>query len=82
MNKSHMLLSPDSCLNKSRSDEPLFVLCARDFCAPQTIRHWATMNDGIQPAKKIKNALGIADEMERWRNEQMQPCAIQKELPT
>ena len=77
MNKSRLLLSPNSCLNKSRNDEPLFVLCARDPSAGQTIRHWVAMNESVQPPGKLQEALRCADEMETWHSKNVpgQVCA-------
>jgi hypothetical protein len=40
MIKVQELNSPDSCLNKSRDDEMLFVLRAHDEMAPLVIEHW------------------------------------------
>jgi hypothetical protein len=40
MLKSKELSDPQSCLNKARPDERLFVLLARDSAAPETIRYW------------------------------------------
>jgi hypothetical protein len=67
MNKAQTLLDPSSCLNKATPDEPLFVLRAKDPTAPQAIRQWAAMNDGIQPAEKVAQALAIAEDMDDWR---------------
>jgi hypothetical protein len=40
MRKSEELMRPESCLNKARSSEMLFVLLGRDLAAPATIRAW------------------------------------------
>lgn len=40
MRKRDELSNPDSCLNKARDGEILFVLLARDDAAPATIRFW------------------------------------------
>lgn len=40
MRKSAELAAPNSCLNKARADEMLFVLLARDPAAPAAIRAW------------------------------------------
>lgn len=57
-----------SCLNKAHSEEPLFVLRAKDPLAAQTVRHWATMSEGHHEPEKIKEALKLADQMDEWRN--------------
>lgn len=41
MIKTQELSDPKSCLNKARPDERVFVLLARDECAPDAIRYWA-----------------------------------------
>lgn len=40
MRKSDELIVPDSCWNKARLDERVFVLLARDKAAPTAIRAW------------------------------------------
>jgi len=40
MLKQDELTNPNSCLQKARLDERLFVLLARDVTAPATIRFW------------------------------------------
>jgi hypothetical protein len=40
MLKRDELADPKSCLNRSREDEMLFVVCERDIAAPETIRDW------------------------------------------
>lgn len=40
MFKLQELSNPDSCLNKARDGEMLFVLRAHDTCAPAAIRYW------------------------------------------
>lgn len=57
-----------SCLNKAAADEPVFVLRAKDVLAPQTIRLWAMMAEGLHEPEKIADALKLADQMDRWRN--------------
>lgn len=82
MIKAQELLRPSSCLNKSQSDEPLFVLCARDATAPQTIRHWVAMNHGRQPEEKLLEAEHAADEMEKWNQSRPQVVEAPLRLPT
>ena len=70
--------TPSSCFNKSRSDEPIFVLCARDPTAPGAVRFWAanyrrrhlsrkTFNERREI--KYESALTLADDMDRWARE-------------
>lgn len=56
------------CLGRSRSDEPVFVLCARDRAASMAVRDWAALASklGANPAK-VSEADAIADRMEAWR---------------
>lgn len=41
MKKLDELASPNSCLNKAKDTEWLFVLLERDPCAADTVRYWA-----------------------------------------
>lgn len=40
MIKAHELTNPNSCLNKAREDEYVFVLLERDVAAPAAISAW------------------------------------------
>lgn len=59
---------PDSCWNRAREDEIIFVLLGRDAAAPKAIRAWC--NERIILGKngpgdhQIREALVIADAME------------------
>jgi hypothetical protein len=61
-------LSGAGCLGRSKADEPVFVLCARDKAASMTVRDWATLAErlGAKPAKTAE-ARELADRMEAWR---------------
>lgn len=65
MIKQCELSDPSSCLNRSRDNEMLFVLCGRDAAAPATIRFWAAKrielgkNEPNDP--QIIEALNAAD---------------------
>ena len=68
MRKSDELKNPNSCLNRARDDEWLFVLIGRDVAAPDTIRFWCDerirlgKNEPEDP--QIRRALRCAQEME------------------
>jgi hypothetical protein len=56
------------CLGRSAADEPVFVLCARDRLAAETVRAWidyATAR-GVAAAK-LADAADVAREMDGWR---------------
>ncbi len=55
-------------LGRSRADEPVFVLCARDKAASMAVRDWAMLAEklGAKPAK-VADARHFADRMEEWR---------------
>ncbi len=75
MLKRNELLLPDSCLNKSGVDEPIFVLRAKDPAAAQTIRLWAAMAKDLHSENKRVDALDTADLFDRWHKENVpQPC--------
>lgn len=58
----------DGCLGRSQSDEPVFVLCARDRLAAGTVRIWAALaeENGVSH-DKIAGALVVADATDAWR---------------
>jgi hypothetical protein len=58
-----------SCLTKAVDDEPVFVLRAKDPCAPATIRCWANHATaaGLHEPEKVARALEEANEFEAWR---------------
>lgn len=62
----------DSCWNRANDDEQVFILLARDRCAPETIRAWCRMRVGDGSNRwtdqKIKDALRCADEMEHQQH--------------
>lgn len=70
MKKSDELKSPKSCLSKAASDEPLFVLRAKDPLAAQVVRLWAAMALDVHEEDKIAEAERIAKDMDVWRNPQ------------
>ena len=61
----------DSCFNRAKDDERIFVLLARDKAAPATIRFWA--NERIRLGKnqfhdrQIQEAFECAKLMEKAR---------------
>ena len=67
--KRENLLNPSSCLNRARPDELIFVICSDDPLAAQTVRHWATMAEGLHEPEKVDRARALADMMEKQRQE-------------
>ena len=61
----------ESCLNKARDDERLFVLLARDPAAPTAIRAWVAerlrLGKNVAGDAQVVEALDCADRMERER---------------
>lgn len=68
MLKKVEMSSPTSCLNKAASDEPVFVLRAKDRVAAMAVLHWATMAEGIHEQERIDEARMLAQTMVEWRN--------------
>lgn len=58
-----------SCLSKAKPDEPIFVIRAKDELASQTLRLWAAMAEGIHEPEKISEALQCAEDMDKWRKD-------------
>lgn len=68
MRKYDELTNPNSCLNRSACDEPLFVLCARDIDAPTVVREWANIREATGGrSEKIAEARQCAANMEAWQ---------------
>lgn len=67
MTKAEELANPNSCLNKAKDDEMLFILRAKDVCAPFAIAEWIRkrieirMNRWTDP--KIQEANRCVDTM-------------------
>lgn len=77
MLKADELRSPASCLNKATSDEPVFVLRAKDPLAAQTVRLWAAMADGgTHEPEKGREALHLAEQMDAWREAREPKVAV------
>lgn len=61
----------ESCLNKARDDERLFVLLARDPAAPVAIRAWVDerirLGKNVLGDAQVAEALDCAARMERER---------------
>jgi hypothetical protein len=68
MLKADELLDPTSYFNIARSDEPVFVLLARDVAAPAAIRAWVQerirLGKNTTTDPQIVSALGDAARME------------------
>ena len=68
MKKTDEATQRNSCWNKARDDERVFVLLARDAAAPETLRFWASRRVELgknQPGDpQIVEALDCADRME------------------
>jgi len=73
MRKRDELDDTDSCLNKARDDERLFVLLARDPAAPVAIRAWVAERVRLGKNKpddaQIVEAIDCAQRMEIERAE-------------
>jgi hypothetical protein len=76
MKKCDEMREPKSCLNKATSNEPIFVLRGKDPVGAATVRHWATMADGIHESEKIEEALRLANQMDKWRTTLATPQAV------
>lgn len=69
MLKFEELRTDTSCLNKADSNEPIFVLRAKDPFAAQAVRLWAAMSVGRHEPEKIEEANTLAYQMEAWRKQ-------------
>lgn len=68
MRKRDELADPNSCLNRTADDEPIFVLCARDVLAPNAVDTWADFAEGQGVrSEKIAEARQLAERMREWQ---------------
>jgi hypothetical protein len=71
MIKRDEVADPQSCLNRARDDERVFLLLARDVAAPTAIRAWAHMRiqlgRNVATDPQIVEALACADAMDAER---------------
>lgn len=69
MIKREELADPESCLNRSHDDEPLFVLRASDALAADTVRSWVAWSRlwKMHSIATIRGAERLADRMDEWR---------------
>jgi len=65
MRKTEELADQNSCLNRAKDDEMLFVLLGRDIAAPAAIRAWCKERIRLGKNKRddaqIREALACAD---------------------
>lgn len=61
---------PFDCYAHAAPDEPMFILLARDECAPDTIRSWCAYRVSVGQNKpgddKLTEAYACADAMDAW----------------
>ena len=82
MRKSDELNDSESCFNKARSDERLFILLARDPAAPVAIRAWIAerlrLGKNTPSDEQIREAFECASLMEFERSEIESACRQEK----
>ena len=72
---------PFDCWANAKSDEPMFILLARDASAPAIVRRWVQLREergGAKP-EKLAEALDCAKAMERWKensDREMPPTTV------
>lgn len=68
MTKAECIADPNSCWNKAKDDEPVFILLGRDEDAPATIEYWLKERYSSNPLdKKIKEAANEAGIMRHYQ---------------
>lgn len=70
MLKREELADPNSCFNKAKDDEPIFVLLARDPIAAEMVLAWSEMARGFHSDEKIVSAAKWSKTMNDWRIQQ------------
>ncbi len=66
--KQQTLMDERSCLNRAAPEELIFVLRAKDPCAPATVRLWAALAAGKHEDDKVEEALAWAVAAEEQRD--------------
>jgi hypothetical protein len=85
MKKFRELSDPESCLNRARDNEIIFVLLARDAAAPAAIRAWAgermRLGKNRLSDPQILEALSCADAMEaHYRKDTLPPVVAKQKM--
>lgn len=61
MTKQEQINDPNSCWNKAKPDEEVFVLLARDLAAPNTIREWVEIRRSCGRGETLDDKLQLLD---------------------
>ncbi len=70
MTKQEQIDDPESVWNKTKDDEPVFCVVARDAVSVATIRQWArSAADAGAPLRKLAGAEGDVREFLAWQDE-------------
>jgi len=81
MKKIDEIRDPNSCLNKAKDDEPVFVLLARDKAAEMTVRYWMMVRTFLKIDEKCdakqSEAWDCATAMKEWREKWLQDTTKQ-----
>lgn len=73
MTKAEMLADPNSCWNRAKDDEPVFVLLGRDPEAPGTVDYWSRKRrerKGKAADADCLDAFYVSGSMIRYRRKQ------------
>lgn len=63
-------LGPFDCYANAESDEPMFILLARDRHAPALVKEWARRREAEgEDLAKVEEARKVAVSMRQWREE-------------
>lgn len=81
MRKHEELSQPNSCLNKARDDERLFVLLDRDLATPATIWAWIAERLRLGLNKHGDAQIVEAEELAKAIKAQQESDAIRKANP-
>lgn len=71
MEKLKEIYSDDSCLNKAKDNEMLFVLRGQDMTSPQVILEWIKVNFNHLPEDKLNEAFNCALKMKETKGRKM-----------
>jgi hypothetical protein len=69
MTKRELIEDPQSCLNNTGDEEPVFLLRARDVLAPKVVRLWVTLlkMETDEHNEKASQAYTLSNQMLTWQ---------------
>ena len=78
MTKKEERENPNSCWNKAKEDEPIFITLGHDIAAPATILEWVhariSYGENWVEDAQIREALKFIEKMRAYRDKFLEGC--------